>query len=67
MTLVVMIGLVHGLLVIPVFFNILSGCQLLGRRKVFEITGTTTPKVIAIPEDVIVSVGTDTKLKISIY
>lgn len=66
MELVVTIGFIHGLVIIPVLYSIVSRIQLPGRKRVFDINATTSPKAIALSEDLTVTLAIDAELKISV-
>uniref|UniRef100_A0A0R3RUD5 SSD domain-containing protein n=1 Tax=Elaeophora elaphi TaxID=1147741 RepID=A0A0R3RUD5_9BILA len=65
MALVVTIGFIHGLVIIPVLYSIISRIRLPGRKAVFDINAAS-PKVIAISEDLTVTLAIDAELKISV-
>uniref|UniRef100_A0A1I8F0D1 SSD domain-containing protein n=1 Tax=Wuchereria bancrofti TaxID=6293 RepID=A0A1I8F0D1_WUCBA len=65
MSLVIIIGFIHGLVVIPVLYCIISRIRYPRRKVVFDITATTCPKAVAVSEHKTVKLTTDTELKIS--
>ncbi|VDN04492.1 unnamed protein product [Thelazia callipaeda] len=50
MTLVVVIGLIHGLIIVPALYALISKCKLPRKKKVFQVTNGTTP-----PKDILLS------------
>nr|CRZ25000.1 BMA-PTR-3 [Brugia malayi] len=63
MSLVIIIGFIHGLVIIPVLYCIISRIRYPRRKVVFDITATTCPKAVA--EDKTAKLTIDTELKIS--
>ncbi|MCP9263740.1 Patched family protein [Dirofilaria immitis] len=66
MVLVVTIGFIHGVVIIPVLYSILSRIQLPGRKALFKINTVTSPKTVTSPENLSVTLAIDAELKISI-
>lgn len=66
MILVVIIGFIHGLVIIPVLYSILSRIHLPGRKGVLDINAATSPKVVTISENLTVTLAIDAELKISV-
>ncbi|EJD76467.1 patched family protein [Loa loa] len=66
MALVVIIGFIHGLVVIPVLYSVISRIRYPRRKAIFDITATTCPKAMAISEDITVTLAVDAELKISV-
>lgn len=66
MILVVIIGFIHGLVIIPVLYSVISHIRLPGRTGVLDISAATSPKVVTMAEDLIVTLAIDAELKISI-
>ncbi|CAG9534874.1 unnamed protein product [Cercopithifilaria johnstoni] len=66
MILVVVIGFIHGLVIIPVLYSIISRIRLPERKGVFDVSTATSSKVVTISKDTTLSFIIDPKLKISV-